>query len=227
MPDNGSTQWGPWTINDIAFRLLGGDKYDQWYGAVTRISRKIQDETDPHERYRELRFHSARVIEIEFLGGLITKNYIVTSIRDGVVTPVPLLQIPIPSIHISLFTDLIVAASATSIEEWPFVSIYPPTLALSQSNWLVDDGLTSEHAALEAGTTVPQSAHLQAQFDEELRKRKRDGKRRNNGFKDEMLQFARGLGVNSNMAKNLWRNSPKELRRVGRQENQVSLKYLI
>ena len=195
MADNGSTQWGPWTINDVAYRLLGSHKYEQWFGAMRRISREIEDEADPHKRYRELRSYSERVIEIEFLGRLITEKYVVTSIRDGVVTPVPLSEIPIPSIHISLFTDLIVAASATAIEEWPFVSIYTPALALSQS--------------------VPQPA-LQVQFDEELRRRRKEGPKPKNGYHDPMMQYAkRVLDVRPKQAEVLWKKRSEEFSRKG------------
>jgi len=133
MANSVPTQWGPWTINDAAYRLVGAHKYERWHQAMARESRVIQDETDPHKRYKALKSHSERVIEIEFLGLLIAEKYIVTSIRDGVVAPVPLSQIPLPSVHISLFDDLIAAESNGSIVEWPFVAVRPPATEMASS----------------------------------------------------------------------------------------------
>jgi hypothetical protein len=122
VPDDHS--W-PWNLNEAAYWLLGWDKHAQWRQAVSANLRRMLPDQDPYERHCDLTFYAERWIEMEFVDLLIDGNYRVTSIRDGEVTEVPLTQIPPNHLHVNLFDGCIVAASAASIMEWPFVAVRP------------------------------------------------------------------------------------------------------
>jgi hypothetical protein len=72
-------------------------------------------------------------------------------------------------------------------------------------------------ALIHGGDHAVPAPDQQGQFDGELRRRSKDKKHRRNGYRDEMIQWAKTeLGLSPDAAAALWDNRSKDFPRVGR-----------